>query len=155
MAHFAELNDSNVVLRVIVISNEDVDANGGDYHADAEAFVKSKFGGHLWKQCSYNHNARKQFASAGYTYDADKNKFIRPKPYDSWSLNDEDAWEPSVGFHTNTDGKLADDTDVTVKDIRWDDDNSKWLGTSITGEGRDVVWTEFDWNPSTEKWNRV
>ena len=39
MAHFAELNSSNEVLRVIVVSNDDVDANGGDLHADAETFV--------------------------------------------------------------------------------------------------------------------
>ena len=148
MAHFAKLDSNNVVLKVIVISNEDVDANGGDYHADAEVFVKSKFGGHLWKQCSYNHNARKQFASAGYTYDADKNKFIRPKPYDSWSLNDEDAWEPSVGFHTNTDGKLADDTDVTVKDIRWDDeiiyidDLDNYFDNDIVYSGQLIIYEE-------------
>ena len=132
MAHFAELNDSNVVLRVIVISNEDVNANGGDYHADAEAFVKSKFGGHLWKQCSYNHNARKLFPGKGYTYDASKNKFIAPQPFSSWSLDENDDWyPPDKVFPTSDDGKLADDTDVIVSDKRWDDDNTKWLGTYI------------------------
>ncbi len=58
MAHFAELNSSNEVLRVIVISNDDVDANGGDQHADAETFVASivpySTGGSAWKQTSYN-----------------------------------------------------------------------------------------------------
>ena len=148
MAHFAELNDSNVVLRVIVISNEDVDANGGDYHADAEAFVKSKFGGHLWKQCSYNANARKQFAAVGDTYDSSKNKFIKPKPFNSWSLNDDDDWVSPVGARPGTSaGKLADDTDITVEDKRWDEDNQKYLATYAT--------VEFEWNPSTEKWDRV
>ncbi len=56
MAHFAELNSSNEVLRVIVISNDDVDANGGDQHADAETFVASivpySTGGSAWKQTS-------------------------------------------------------------------------------------------------------
>ena len=58
MAHFAELNSSNEVLRVVVISNDDVDANGGDLHADAETFVASivpySTGGTAWKQTSYN-----------------------------------------------------------------------------------------------------
>ena len=157
MAHFAELNDSNVVLRVIVISNEDVDANGGDYHADAEAFVKSKFGGHLWKQCSYNHNARKQFPGKNYTYDSSKNKFIATQPYASWALDGNDDWMPpgGVGIVGEDYGLLADSTQVIVGDKRWDDDNSKWLGTSFTGEGKNMVYTEFEWNPSTEKWNRV
>ena len=64
MAHFAELNSSNEVLRVIVVSNTDVDANGGDQHADAETFVTTIVpygtGGDSWKQTSYNNNFRKQ-----------------------------------------------------------------------------------------------
>ena len=87
MAHFAELNSSNEVLRVIVISNDDVDANGGDQHADAETFVASivphSTGGTAWKQTSYNNNFRKQYAGIGHTYDASKNKFILPQPYSS------------------------------------------------------------------------
>ena len=153
MAHFAELNDSNVVLRVIVISNEDVDANGGDYHADAEAFVKSKFGGHLWKQCSYNHNERKQYPGKGYTYDASKNKFIAPQPFSSWSLNEDDEWIPPVGMPAEDYGLLADSTQVRVRK-EWDEDNTKWLAT-WTPSQPGVAKVEFEWNPSTEKWDRL
>ena len=155
MAHFAELNDSNVVLRVIVISNEDVDANGGDYHADAEAFVKSKFGGHLWKQCSYNHNARKLFPGKGYTYAASKNKFIAPQPFSSCSLDENaDSYPPGKVYPTSDDGILADDTKVIVSDKRWDDDNTKWLGTYIP-ELHGIAKVEFEWNASTNKWDLV
>ena len=67
MAHFAELNSSKEVLRVIVVSNDDVNANGGDLHADAETFVASIVphgtGGTSWKQTSYNNNFRKQYAN--------------------------------------------------------------------------------------------
>ena len=74
MAHFAELNSSNEVLRVIVVSNDDVDANGGDQHANAETFVTTivphSTGGVAWKQCSYNDNFRKQYAGKGITYDS-------------------------------------------------------------------------------------
>ena len=158
MAHFAELNDSNVVLRVIVISNEDVDANGGDYHADAEAFVKSKFGGHLWKQCSYNNSARKRMACKGFTYDSSKDKFIAPKPHASWELDENDDWKPAgdIGTPDGDYGLLADSTQVKVEDKRWDEDNQKWLGTSVSGgTGKHAVWTEFEWNPSTSTWDRV
>ena len=66
MAHFAELNSSNEVLQVIVISNDDVDANGGDESAQAETFVATIVPynptGVAWKQTSYNNNFRKQYA---------------------------------------------------------------------------------------------
>ena len=97
MAHFAELNSSNEVLRVIVVSNDDVNANGGDQHADAETFVTTivphSTGGVAWKQCSYNHNFRKQYAGKGYTYNPSKDKFIADKPYPSWTLDSNDDWQ--------------------------------------------------------------
>ena len=97
MAHFAELNSSNEVLRVIVVSNDDVDANGGDQHADAETFVTTivphSTGGVAWKQCSYNNNFRKQYAGKGYTYNSSKNIFIADKPYASWTLDSNDDWQ--------------------------------------------------------------
>ncbi len=100
MAHFAELNSSNEVLRVIVVSNDDVDANGGDLHADAETFVTTivphSTGGVAWKQCSYNNNFRKQYVGKGCTYDPSKDIFIAAKPYDSWTLNSSSDWEAPV-----------------------------------------------------------
>ena len=118
MAHFAELNSSNEVLRVIVVSNEDVDANGGDQHADAETFVTTivpySTGGVVWKQTSYNDNFRKQYAGIGYTYDSSKDIFIADKTYDSWSLNSSDDWEaPS---NKPDDGKL----------YYWNETNTQW-----------------------------
>ena len=155
MAHFAKLDSNNVVLEVIVISNEDVDAHGGDYHADAEAFVKSKWDAYAWKQCSYNNNGRKQFASVGYTYDADKNKFICPKPFDSWSLNDNDDWISPVGAAPRTGvAKLADDTDITVEDKRWDEDNQKFLGTWMPEE-LGIAKEELEWNSDNEEWDLI
>ena len=60
MAHFAELDNENKVIRVVVISNEDVEANGGDLSTEAETFVASivphSENGVAWKQTSYNHN---------------------------------------------------------------------------------------------------
>ena len=108
MAHFAELNSSNEVLRVIVVSNDDVNANGGDQHADAETFVTTivphSTGGVAWKQCSYNNNFRKQYAGKGYTYNSSKDIFIANKPYPSWTLDSNDDWQAPTD--KPDDGKL-------------------------------------------------
>ena len=118
MAHFAELNSSNEVLRVVVISNTDVDANGGDQHADAETFVTNllghESGGVAWKQTSFNHNFRKQYAGIGYSYDTSKNKFIGIKPFPSWSLNSDDEWEAPISY--------PDDD----KDYNWNETTENW-----------------------------
>ncbi len=118
MAHFAELNSSNEVLRVIVVSNEDVDANGGDQHADAETFVTTivphSTGGVAWKQCSYNNNFRKQYAGKECNYDPSKNKFIYPQPYSSWSLDSSDDWQAPV--NKPDDGKM----------YNWNETDTQW-----------------------------
>ena len=118
MAHFAELNSSNEVLRVIVVSNDDVNANGGDQHADAETFVTTivphSTGGVAWKQCSYNNNFRKQYAGKGYTYNSSKNIFIADKPYASWTLDSNDDWQAPV--NKPDDGKI----------YYWNETDRKW-----------------------------
>lgn len=145
MAHFAELNSSNEVLRVVVISNDDVDANGGDQHADAEAFVKTivphSTGGVAWKQTSYNHNFRKQYAGIGHTYDASKNKFILPQPYPSWSLDSNDDWQAPVTYPNVT------EIDSKLVLIFWDEDNQKWIG--------EIESTNYEWDASNKQWNEV
>jgi hypothetical protein len=75
MAHFAEINSSNLVLRVVVIDNNDVNASGGDQSVGAEEKVKSIVPfttGNRWVQTSYNNNFRKQYAGIGYTFDSVK-----------------------------------------------------------------------------------
>ena len=145
MAHFAELNNSNEVLQVIVISNDDVNANGGDQHADAETFVATivphSTGGTAWKQTSYNNNFRKQYAGIGCTYDASKNKFILPKPYSSWSLDSNDDWKAPVTYPTVT------EISSNIVLIFWDEDNQKWLGK--------VGLTNYEWDATNTEWNEV
>ena len=145
MAHFAELNSSNEVLRVVVISNEDVDANGGDQHADAETFVASivphSTGGASWKQTSYNNNFRKLYAGAGNIYDASKDKFILPQPYSSWSLDASDDWKAPVTIPNNT------EVNSKTVIITWDEDNLKWLGT--------IDSTNYEWDASGLSWTEV
>jgi len=151
MAHFAELNSSNEVLRVVVISNDDVNANGGDQSSQAETFVSNlvphSTGGTAWKQTSYNNNFRKQYAGIGHTYDASKNKFILPQPYSSWSLNSNDDWEAPVTHPTVT------EIDSEPVLINWDEDNQKWLGKTFTGDP--IVTTNYEWDATNTEWNEV
>ena len=80
MAHFAELDENNVVLRVIVVGNKDTsDANGVEKEYIGAAFCERLFGG-TWKQTSYNANFRKNYAGIGFTYDPVLDAFIAPQP---------------------------------------------------------------------------
>jgi len=151
MAHFAELNSSNEVLRVVVISNDDVEANGGELSSEAETFVASivphSEGGTAWKQTSYNNNFRKQYAGIGDTFDSSKDKFIKPQPYPSWSLDSNDDWVAPVTYPAIT------EIDSNIVYISWDEDNQKWLGE--TGTGDPIVITNYEWDATNLQWNEV
>ena len=151
MAHFAELNNSNEVLRVVVISNDDVEANGGELSSEAETFVASivphSEDGTAWKQTSYNHNFRKQYAGIGDTFDSSKDKFIKPKPYPSWSLDSNDDWVAPVTYPTVTE---IESEEVL---IYWDEDNQKWLGATHIGDP--IVITNYEWDAINLQWNEV
>lgn len=97
MAHFAQLDENNVVTQVIVVANKDTaDANGVEKEYIGAAFCEKLFGG-TWKQTSYNGNFRKNYAGIGYTYNADIDAFVPPKPFPSWVLNNDTAqWEAPV-----------------------------------------------------------
>ena len=97
MAHFAQLDENNVVTQVIVVSNNELlDAGGVEREEMGIGFCQRLFGGN-WKQTSYNHNFRKRYAGIGYTYNAQLDAFVPPKPYPSWVLNNEEAnWEAPV-----------------------------------------------------------
>jgi hypothetical protein len=87
MAHFAELDKNNTVLRIIVVhNNELLDENGNEQEALGIAFCENLFGSR-WKQTSYNSNFRVRYAGQGYTYNEQYDAFIPPKPYPSWVLN--------------------------------------------------------------------
>jgi len=78
MAHFAKLNENNIVTQVIVISNNELLDNGTESESKGIAFCQSLFDGN-WKQTSYNDNIRKNYAGVGFTYDATRDAFIAPK----------------------------------------------------------------------------
>ncbi len=81
MAHFAEIDDNNIVKRVIVIhNNELLDELGNESEQKGIDFCVSLFGEGTWIQTSYNNNFRKNYAGVGYRYDSSKDAFISPEP---------------------------------------------------------------------------
>ena len=115
MAHFAELDNNDVVLRVVVISNSDTSTpDGTEVESIGVAFCQRLFGGN-WKQTSYNGNFRVRYAGIGYTYNTQYDAFIPPKPYPSWVLNTTTLnWEAPVPYPT--DGKV----------YYWDEGTQSW-----------------------------
>ena len=96
MAHFAELDLNNTVLRVLVVANDMIkDAQGNEQEQLGIDFLKSLLGSEtIWKQTSYNGSIRKNYAGIGDTYDAIRDAFIAPMPPalengDVWELNEE------------------------------------------------------------------
>ena len=134
MAYFAELDNNNVVLRVVVVGNDCVPS---DEHIDGETWCINFFKTPNWKQTSYNHNFRKQYAGIGYTYDAAKNKFISPQPYASWALDANDDWHAPVTYPTDT----------TDKAVVWDEENLKWIATDYEDPQNN-----FNWDASALAW---
>jgi hypothetical protein len=104
MAHFAELNENNQVINVIVVSNNDcLNANGQESESVSIAFCKSLLGEDTqWVQTSYNANFRKNYAGLGYTYDSVRDAFIPPSPYNSWILVEETCqWSAPIAYPTD------------------------------------------------------
>jgi hypothetical protein len=115
MAHFAELDENNIVIRVIVINNEELIINGEESEEKGSDFCHKLLGG-TWKQTSYNGNFRKNYAAVGYTYDVVRDAFIPPKPFDSWDLNEDTCiWEAPIPY--------PDDGNM----YRWSEETGSWI----------------------------
>lgn len=120
MAHFAQLDENNVVLQVIVVHNNELMDNGQESEAKGIAFCQSLFGGN-WKQTSYNGNFRKNYAGVGYIYNVQFDAFIPPKPYASWVLNESTCkWEAPVSMPNDGNNYI------------WDENNTTWVKLEAT-----------------------
>ena len=126
MAHFAGLDENNIVTQVIVVANEDTaDSNGVEAEEIGVAFCKKLLGAETnWKQTSYNNNFRVRYAGTGYSYNAELNAFIAPKPFESWTLVEETAdWESPLG-------PAPELTEAQVESrsfYKWDEENLAWV----------------------------
>jgi hypothetical protein len=107
MAHYAFLDENNVVTEVITGVDETELIDG----LDTETWY-SQFRGQVCKRTSYNNRIRKQYAGIGYTYDANADVFISEKPHPSWTLDKDYNWQPPT---PRPEGKWV-----------WDEENCKW-----------------------------
>ena len=122
MAHFAKIDSSNVVTEVVVVnnavitneSNQEVEQLGID-------FMTQLYGAGTYKQTSYNSNMRKNMAVKGGTYDAGRDAFINPKPFDSWVLDESTCrWKPPVDHPADSEaigGNVL---------YQWDESSTSW-----------------------------
>ena len=118
MAHFAEIGLNNTVLRVIVVNNEECkDQFGNESEIIGAKFCNNLLGG-VWLQTSYNRNMRKNYAGIGYTYDSTRDAFIPPKPFASWTLDEETClWNPPTLYPDDGNFYQWDESTLTWSQI--------------------------------------
>ena len=126
LAHFAELDENNVVTQVIVVSNEDTsDVNGNEVEEIGVAFCKKLLGADTnWKQTSYNNNFRVRYAGIVYSFSEELNAFIPPKPFESWVLDNETAdWVSPVGP-----APALTEAEIEARSFyKWDEEGGEWV----------------------------
>jgi hypothetical protein len=118
MAHFAELNKDDIVLRVIVVNNEKiVNTNNIEEESIGIDFCQSLFGSDTrWVQTSYNNNFRKRYAGISYKYNEEYDAFIEPKPYTSWLFDENDLSWIAPKPQPNDDNNYV-----------WDEETISWI----------------------------
>lgn len=150
MAQFAEINILNKVIRLVDADDNDVINNGGHQSEQAANYFGTKIKllseDNKWVESSYNSKFRANGAIIGGYYDPTNDVFIAPKPYNSWTLNENYKWQAPVVFpniETVTVGEV-----IETLIIRWDEDNQKW-------KGFDGLNNIYDWNPNTLSWDII
>ena len=131
MAHFAELDQLNRVIRTVVACNDDIANNGGEQSEQAAEHFKTVCplspAGIKYVQTSYNNNFRKSFAGVGMIFREDLNMFITPQPFASWTLDNDGNWNAPVP-KPETYTQYGEG----VKDAyNWDEENQTWVLVTI------------------------
>ena len=111
MAHFAELDSTNIVSRVVVV--------GEEHSEDGVAWCENFFGGGTWLETSYVGSIRKNYAGIGDTYDPELDAFYTPQPYPSWSLDSNCKWTPP--------SPCPDPSPDESYYYDWDEDTESWI----------------------------
>ncbi len=124
MAHFAKIDENNIVTEVIVVRQEFIDTGVlGDPSKWIQTSYNTRAGKHYEPDSEIEDDKpalRKNYAGIGYTYDSTRDAFYAPQPFPSWTLDEETClWEPPVAHPDTTDGIL----------YNWDEDNQQWIKT--------------------------
>ena len=143
MAHFAQLDENNVVTQVIVVSNDDTsDSNGTETESIGVAFCQKLLGADTnWKQTSYNNNMRGNYAGIGYTYMSNvatlgvgsTDIFISQQPHASWTVgvNTASWYSPLGDAPALTDDQMAAGSLYSWDESAYQADNTKgWVLTT-------------------------
>ena len=117
MAHYARLDENNVVTQVIVVGNQDEMKNGVEDEAAGIAFCAALTGHPYWKKTSYNNNIRRRYAGIGYRYDEMRDAFITPQPFPSWTLDENADWQAPVPMPESENMFYT-----------WDEEGQQWIG---------------------------
>lgn len=153
MAHFAELDSNNIVLKVVVACNQDIANNGGEQSMQAakhfESIVPLSSNGVRWVQTSYNSNFRKEFAGVNKKYSDEHDLFYSPSnAYSSWTLDSNFNWQPPVPRPLNFISPLVQDPLI----CSWDESVLKWVSF---GYDNDLNKVNFEWDSNNLVWNKV
>lgn len=118
MAHFAELDENNIVKRVVVVNNDVLlDDNGNESEIKGIEFLTSLYGSGTWKQTSYNKTFRGGYAGPGKIYNPIRDVFMSPRPFPSWTYDEENnTWKPPIP-HPDVENKL----------FLWDEITQVWV----------------------------
>lgn len=116
MAHFAELDNDNTVIAVVVVDNDRCGSDPSKEEERGIAYLASVLGpGRRWIQTSYNGNFRKRYATIGGLYNAEYDAFIAPQPFPSWTLDSDLEWQAPVPYPS--DGNVW----------FWDEEAGQWF----------------------------
>jgi hypothetical protein len=137
MAHFAELDINNIVIRVLSACNQDIANNGGELSEQAAIHFQSlnnfSPNGVKWVQTSYNNNFRKKYAGVGMKYDSNLDMFIIQQPYPSWTLDSSGDWLAPVAYPT-----IITYGENKLYIINWDENNLRWIAKNQ--ENNNFIW---------------
>ena len=114
MAHFAKIDENNIVTQVIVVHNNELLNGSEESEEKGIDFCESLFGHRNWVQTSYNGTIRHNFANIGFTWDPSNNAFYAPKPYLSWNLDGNFIWQAPVEYPNDGERYI------------WNEENQTW-----------------------------
>ena len=167
MATFCELDPNNIVIRAIKVGNDEVPNGNGD--VAGETYCNRLLSG-TWKQTSFNtiggiHHIidedtgvqsvnpdqtkafRKNYGVTGFKYDATKDAFIAPQPYESWTLNETSClWEAPIARPSTN----IVDPETEAYPSEWNESNQRWEAPEL--DSTSII---YYWNPSDSSWNLI
>jgi len=144
MAHFAQLNDDNIVVNVIKVSDEQIfDENGNESEQIGIEIFQNQFPGTRWIQTSYNGNIRRVYAGIGMVYLEEHDVFTRPKPYPSWVYDEvHNGWKAPVEKDFDIGPDIPGVTAV------WNEETVSWDKVIIP----EPIWDDNIYSKFDQKW---